>query len=355
MNRLDKFLDAMREKRLFAALISRRENMRYLTGYTGEGRLFVSGSGCAILTDFRYLEQAAREAPDVRCVRTRAGKSVEVLIAELFSQSGADRIAVETDFLTYDEYRALADALGDGADIARLSALPEALRAIKDAGEISSIKRAASIACRAFDHMLGILRPGMTEKDVQIALDFEMLRLGSEERAFDTIAAAGENGALPHAVPGDRTLKDGELLTLDFGATVDGYRSDMTRTVGIGKIGGELRKLYQAVLDAQLLALDGIRPGAICEDVDRIARDFLDLRYPGAFGHSLGHAVGLYIHENPRLGVGDRTALRPGHVVTVEPGVYIPGLGGCRIEDMAILTAHGYENPIVAPKRLIEI
>ncbi len=173
--------------------------------------------------------------------------------------------------------------------------------------------------------------------------------------AFDTIACAGLNGSLPHAVPGEHVLESGELLTLDFGATCDGYRSDMTRTVGIGKISAEKRMLYQTVLDAQLLALDAIRPGAVCEEIDALARNYIEERYPGSFGHALGHGVGLYIHEQPRLGKGDKTVLQPGHVVTVEPGIYISGLGGCRIEDMAILTSDGFINPIVAPKQLIEL
>ena len=175
-------------------------------------------------------------------------------------------------------------------------------RTIATPREIASIVKAASIACRAFSNILGRIRVGMTEMDVKIALNYEMLALGSEGEAFDTIACAGENGSLPHAVAGRRVLKSGELLTLDFGATVDGYRSDMTRTVGIGHIGKDLRALYEAVLEAQLLALPAVKPGAVCEDVDRIARDFLEARYPGAFGHALGHGVGLFIHEQPRLG-----------------------------------------------------
>ena len=182
-----------------------------------------------------------------------------------------------------------------------------------------------------------------------------MLRLGSEGEAFDTIACAGLNGSLPHAVPGEHRLQNGELLTLDFGATFGGYRSDMTRTVGIGKVDGALKDIYQTVLEAHEMALDAVRPGAVCEDVDKVARDFIEARYPGSFGHALGHGVGLDIHEQPRLGRGDGTVLRPGHVVTIEPGIYISGLGGCRIEDMAILTSDGYIDPIDAPKQLIEL
>ena len=344
----------MAARGLTAALIQRPENMRYLTGFTGEGCLFVSAQRQAVLTDFRYVEQLSRQAPTLECVRTRMGKSVEALVAELATACGAKTLAVETGFLCYDDYAALQSALGE-VPLKPLSGLVEELRLCKDAGEITCICHAADIACRAFQAVLALIRPGMTEREAAIALNYEMLKLGSEGEAFDTIACAGLNGSLPHAVPGGHRLQPGELLTLDFGATYHGYRSDMTRTVGIGKVDAALKAIYQTVLEAQQLALEAIRPGAVCEEVDKVARGYIEARYPGAFGHALGHGVGLYIHEQPRLGKGDRTVLRPGHVITVEPGIYISGLGGCRIEDMAILTSDGFINPIDAPKQLIEL
>jgi len=195
----------------------------------------------------------------------------------------------------------------------------------------------------------------MTERQVQIMLDYEMLTLGSEGNAFSTIAAAGPNGSLPHAVPSDRPIQSGELLTLDFGAKVNGYCSDMTRTVGVGKVSPELREIYDLVYEAHMASLEAVRPGAVCGDIDKIARDIIDARFPGTFGHSLGHGVGLFIHEQPRVAMGVQTVLETGHVITIEPGVYIPGLGGCRIEDMAILTSDGYLDPVTSPKRLIEL
>lgn len=344
----------MEARGLSAALIHKPQNMRYLTGFTGEGCLFLSAQRQAVLTDFRYVEQLSRQAPSLECVRTRMGKSVETLVAELAAASGAKQVAVETDFLCYDDWAALRAALGDVA-LTPLAGLAEEMRLVKDEGEIDCIRRAADIACRAFRAILEVIRPGMTEREVAIALNYEMLRLGSEGEAFATIACAGLNGSLPHAVPGEHRLQNGELLTLDFGATFGGYRSDMTRTVGIGKVDGALKDIYQTVLEAHEMALDAIRPGAVCEDVDKVARDFIEARCPGSFGHALGHGVGLDIHEQPRLGRGDETVLRPGHVVTIEPGIYISGLGGCRIEDMAILTSDGYIDPIDAPKQLIEL
>ena len=344
----------MEARGLSAALIHKPQNMRYLTGFTGEGCLFLSAQRQAVLTDFRYAEQLSRQAPSLECVRTRMGKSVETLVAELAAASGAKQLAVETDFLCYDDWAALQAALGDVA-LTPLAGLVEEMRLVKDEGEIDCIRRAADIACRAFKAILEVIRPGMTEREVAVALNCEMLKLGSEGEAFDTIACAGLNGSLPHAVPGEHRLQNGELLTLDFGATFGGYRSDMTRTVGIGKVDGALKDLYQTVLSAHEMALEAVRPGAVCEEVDKVARDFIEARYPGSFGHALGHGVGLDIHEQPRLGRGDETVLRPGHVVTIEPGIYISGLGGCRIEDMAILTSDGYIDPIDAPKQLIEL
>ena len=344
----------MEARGLSAALIHKPQNMRYLTGFTGEGCLFLSAQRQAVLTDFRYVEQLSRQAPSLECVRTRMGKSVPELAAELAAASGAKQVAVETDFFCYDDWAALQAALGDVA-LTPLAGLVEEMRLVKDEGEIGCIRRAADIACRAFKAILEVIRPGMSEREVAVALNCEMLKLGSEGEAFDTIACAGLNGSLPHAVPGEHRLQNGELLTLDFGATFGGYRSDMTRTVGIGKVDGALKDIYQTVLEAHEMALEAVRPGAVCEEVDKVARDFIEARYPGSFGHALGHGVGLDIHEQPRLGRGDETVLRPGHVVTIEPGIYISGLGGCRIEDMAILTSDGYIDPIDAPKQLIEL
>ena len=351
MNHLEAFLGAIRAD---AALAHRPENLRWLAGYTGEGCLFISKDAKVILTDFRYVEQAERQSPGWEVRMVSAGRNYPAMIAGLAADTGARSIHVETDFLTYDGYRALAAAM-PGVELVAMDGIPEKLREIKDAEEIESIRRAAAISSQAFMNILPRLHAGMTEKQVQRMLENEMLDLGSESAAFGTIAAAGVNGSLPHATPSDHVIQNGELLTLDYGATVNGYYSDMTRTVGFGKIGPELREIYETVRVAQQLGLDAIGPGAVCGDVDKACRDYIDARYPNAFGHSTGHGVGLFIHEQPRVSAGSETVLRPGHVVTVEPGVYIPGLGGCRIEDTVIMTADGVINTIDAPKHLIEL
>ena len=351
MNHLEAFLDAMKAD---AALVHRPENLRWLAGYTGEGCLFVAKGARAILTDSRYTEQAGREAPDWAIVQVDAERNYPAQIAGLIKAQGVRGLLVETDYLTYDGYQALAKAL-PGVELMPMDGIPERLREIKDASELDAIQKAAAIASDAFMNMLPSIHAGMTEKQVRRVLEFEMLELGSEGVAFETIAAAGLNGALPHATPSDHVIQNGELLTLDFGATVNGYRSDMTRTVGFGKITGELRQIYETVRMAQQLGLDALAVGKQCGDVDRVARDYIDARYPGAFGHSLGHGVGLYIHEQPRVASRSTAVLKPGHVITVEPGVYIPGVGGCRIEDTVIMTADGVINTIAAPKHLIEL
>ena len=351
MSHLDAFLAEMRAD---AALVHKPENLRWLAGYTGEGCLFVTRTARAIVTDFRYVEQAHRQSPDWDVHMVCAGRGYGVILAELARDAGVRSAYLETDHLTYDEYMALTGAL-EGVEPVPMKGICEELRQVKDEAELKSIRRACDIASRAFENLLSRMHAGMTEKQVQRMLEFEMLELGSEGIAFETIAAAGNNGALPHATPSDHVIQNGELLTLDFGATIDGYKSDMTRTVGFGRIGPELRAVYDTVLEAQLAGLAAIGPGKVCGDVDKVARDIIDARYPGAFGHSLGHGVGLFIHEQPRVGSGSTAVLRPGNVVTVEPGVYIPGLGGCRIEDTVIMTSDGVINTIGAPKHLIEL
>lgn len=354
MERYEKLISRLPEKNADAAIALRPENMRWLSGYAGEGCLFVCEKARVIVTDFRYTEMAERQAPGWRVEMTSAQRTGAKVCAELMEEFSLSAAATETDYVSHDAVLEMEKALA-GKRLVSMTGLVEKLREIKDETEFSKIRESARIACKAFEGLLGWVRVGMTEKEIQVRLDYEMLLLGSEKNAFDTIACAGENGSLPHAVPSSRKVQAGELLTLDFGATTDGYLSDMTRTIGFGKIGGALRDMYQAVLDAQLMCLDAIAPGKICEDIDKIARDYLDSKYPGRFGHSLGHGVGLFIHEGPRLARGAKTVIEPGHVLTVEPGLYIPGLGGCRIEDMVLITQDGYVDPIDAPKQLIEL
>ncbi|MBQ8971912.1 MAG: aminopeptidase P family protein [Clostridia bacterium] len=351
MNRCDALRKALPDAYI---VVHRPENIRWLTGYTGEGCVFVSPKRQVIITDFRYIEAASRQSPQCEIERTQAERTEANVLKALCDSERVEKLYVETDYLTFDAVTGLSKVL-QGVSLLPLNQAPQTLRLIKDSSEVESMKKAAAISCQALSNILDRIRPGLTEKQVQIMLDYEMLSLGSEGNAFDTIAASGPNGSLPHAVPSDYVIQKGELLTLDFGATVDGYCADMTRTLAIGKVSDDLSTLYHRVLKAQTMALDALGPGKVCGDIDKIARDYLDGYYPGAFGHSLGHGVGLFIHEQPRLAKGSATVLQPGNVVTVEPGVYIPGLGGCRIEDMTIITEDGYIDPVTFPKELIEL
>lgn len=235
-----------------------------------------------------------------------------------------------------------------------LAGVPEKMRAVKDEDEIACIRRACAISCEAFEDLLSFAKAGMTEKQVQLHLDYKMMELGSERLAFNTISASGVNGSLPHAVPSDRPIARGEMLTLDFGARYHGYDADMTRTVSFGEPSAEMRRIYDTVLRAHLECEKMLAPGVECKSVDAHARRVIDeAGYQGRFGHSLGHGVGIDIHENPRLSAASTDILCPGHIVTVEPGIYVPGLGGVRIEDTCVITETGYESLVPAPKELI--
>lgn len=350
MNRIG----GLREKGIVAALFDSSINIRYLTGYTGEGSLLVLPDTAIIITDFRYIEQAERQSPECEIARTGGSVTRLSIIAERLNQAGMTELAVEENILTVAQYRQMETAL-TGIHLVNVPDVCEEMRTIKDADEIACISQACRISCAAFDDLLKFIQPGMTEKRVCAQLDYLMRVHGSEGNAFDTIVAAGVNGSLPHAVPSDKVIQSGELVTFDFGAKFGGYCADMTRTIAMGEISAPLRAIYDAVLEAQLASLAAVRPGVVGKDVDKVARDMLEARYPGAFGHSLGHGVGLFIHERPSLSFRSETVLSKGHVVTVEPGVYIPGVGGCRIEDTVILTENGFINPVTTPKQLIVV
>ena len=350
MNRLDE----LRSRGISCALYDDPINIRYLTGYTGEGSLLVLPDRAVIITDFRYVEQAQRQSPFCELERTSADRGANAIIAEALEKAGLRELPIEENIVTVSRLHAMERALPG----IHLSALPETaleMRTVKDEGELDCIRKALAISCQAFDDLLGIIHAGMTEKRVCAELNHFMSLRGSEGTAFDTIVASGVNGSLPHAVPSDKVIEKGELVTFDFGAKFGGYCADMTRTIAIGEISSELHAIYDAVLEAQLTSEAAVKPGAVCRDIDKIARDQLEAKYPGAFGHSLGHGVGLFIHERPNLSFRSDTILQKGHVVTVEPGVYVPGVGGCRIEDTVIVTEDGFENPVTTPKQLIVV
>lgn len=338
-----------------AVAVHNPSNMFYLTqGYTGEGVVFVSGKRRVIITDFRYTEQAERQAPGFAVVMTDKGLSHSQWIARLCAEDGVESLRYEDDYLTVKSFEALRQAVGEGVALVPLNQAPEALRQFKTEAEVAIIRRACAITSQAFDAILPKIKEGMTEKELQIELDFTMLRLGADGNAFDTIIASGENGSLCHAIPGERKLRRGDMITMDYGAKFGGYCSDMTRTVALGEPSAEMRRVYDTVLHAQTMCEEALAPGKNCFDIDKLARDYIDAQgYAGRFGHGLGHAVGIDIHESPRLSYSCHDVLKPGVVITVEPGVYIPGLGGVRVENTCLVTETGSEALTTAPKELI--
>ncbi|MDR2515123.1 MAG: aminopeptidase P family protein [Christensenellaceae bacterium] len=337
-----------------SVLLHSPENMRYFSGFLGEGALVIGEKTRAIVTDFRYVEAAGRQSPGWQVLSTAANRPESAVIAELVNDLGAP-VLWEEDFLSIAAGAKLREAIR--LPISGLGGLALALRAVKAEGEEEKMARAEKITEEAFLHILGFLKPGLTEREVALELYHAMLLRGADGLSFPSIVASGENGSLPHAIPSERKLQSGDLVTMDFGCVVDGYCADFTRTIALGRIDEELKTIYQIVLEANLLALDALQEGASGKGVDRLARDYIGKAgYGGRFGHGLGHGVGLQIHENPRLSpsAGDEPLLA-GMAVTVEPGIYLPGKGGVRIEDLCILKPGGHRNLCKASKELITL
>ena len=355
MTASERLLDMLRLGPKSAVVVHDPSNMFYLTeGYSGEGLVFISQERRVIITDFRYTEQASKQAPDFEVVMTDKDRKANRVVAELVQAGGITELRLETNWLSVDSYNDLKAAVGEEISCVPLGEAPQKLRQIKTPAEVVAIRKACDITSEAFNAILPKIREGMTEKELQIELDFTMFRLGAEELAFSTIVASGENGSLPHAIPGSRVIRNGDMITMDFGAKVGHYCADMTRTVALGKPSDEMRKIYETVLRAQTMCEDALAAGKNCFDIDKLARDYIDARgYAGRFGHGLGHSVGIDIHEEPRLNTICHETLRAGIVITVEPGIYVPGLGGVRIENTCLVKENGCVALTTADKQLI--
>lgn len=347
----------LRDAGLDAMLVTDLINIRYLTGFTGSNAaLLVAADGdrnTLFCTDFRYTEQAGDEVPDLSTVIDRASDLA------LMAKAGAGRIGFESHLVSVARHADLVTAAPAGADLVERPGLVERLRMVKDAGEIDALRAACAIADRALADIIsaGGIRPGRTEREVALDLDERMRRLGSQDISFPTILAAGENSAIPHHQPGERELATGDLLKIDFGAAVDGYHSDMTRTFVLGTPAAWQTDLHALVARAQRAGRDAIRPGVTPRSVDAAARDVIVAASHGEhFGHGLGHGVGLQIHEAPWFAAsGDAAAgiMAADMTVTVEPGVYLPGRGGVRIEDSGVVGPDGYEPLTLSPRDLV--
>lgn len=354
LDRVNKLREAMADLDLAGFLVTRPENWLYLSGFTGTNALLlITAAEALLLTDFRYVEQAREQAPDFEVIRPQ-GLLEDGLAAEVKSR-GLIFLGFEDDHMTYKEYQKFCDRL-PGTEFRAASGVVEKLRGIKDDREIGLLRQAVEIADTAFDYILDFIKPGVKETDLALELECFMRRKGAQKTAFDIIVASGIRSALPHGVATDKVIQKGEFITMDFGAVYRGYHSDITRTVVLGKAGDKQKDIYSIVLEAQLEAIDAIKSGEVAGTVDTVARDLIARHGYGAnFGHGLGHSVGLAIHEKPTLSTRDSTILEKGMTLTVEPGIYLPGWGGVRIEDIVAVTDYGCEILTRAPKELIEI
>lgn len=353
MDRAERLLAQMHIASGEAVVIHNPSNMFWLSDYTGEGMVVLAEGLKAIVTDFRYTEQAGMQSPDFACYMVTKDCGHEATIAKLLREKQVNTVYYEEDYVTVKQGKSLAKAL-DFCEMKPVDGAPEVLRQIKDADEKSRIAEACKITTLAFDYILGEIKPGVTEKEIALKLQYWMQTHGGGQNSFNPIVAAGANGSLPHAIPGDYKIQVGDMITMDYGTKYKGYCADMTRTVSLGQPSDQMRKIYDIVLEAQKRAEEAVAPGKICRDIDAIARDYIyGAGYEGYFGHGLGHGVGIDIHEDPRFSMACTALTQEGQVLTVEPGIYLPGVGGVRIENTVYITKDGCEPLTYAPKELI--
>lgn len=353
LSKLKKIRNYLRENELEGLFITSPYNRRYITQFTGSaGVVLITEDEALLVTDFRYVEQATKEAEGFTIVKHEAE-----LIDELKKQLErlqVNRLGFEAEQMTVAEYQNYEEKLQ--CKLVATKGIIEQFRIIKTSAEIAILKDAAKIADDAFEHILSFIKPGVREIDVANELEYFMRKQGATSSSFDIIVASGVRSSLPHGVASDKKITSGELVTLDFGALYKGYCSDITRTVAVGHIGDELKEIYSVVLAAQEKAVANIKPNMTGIEADAIARDYITERgYSDYFGHGTGHGIGLEIHEEPRLSPRSKTVLQQNMVVTVEPGIYVPNVGGCRIEDDIVLTESGNERLTLATKKLIQL
>jgi len=352
MNNLQKLL---KEKGSgYAALIASPENRKYFTGFdSSDGYLLVSWDRAVFITDGRYIEAAQKQISV--CEVQLLGKTYPQ-ISGILDEMGCKHLLVESTRMTVSTYNSLKGVLKNTtiSTDTTLDTIINTLRSVKTESEVEQIVKAQRIAEDAFNHILDFIKVGVTEKEIALELDFYMLSHGGEALSFETIVVSGANSSMPHGVPSDKKIENGDFITMDFGTVVGGYHSDMTRTVAMGFATDEMKEVYNTVLNAQNNCLAKLCAGVSCKDGDELTRSIIkNAGYGQYFTHSTGHGVGIEIHEFPNLSPLSDTVLQSGNIVTVEPGIYIPGKFGVRIEDMAYITPDGCRNLTKAPKDLI--
>ena len=345
------FQKLLDEHNLDVLFVSKPENVRYLSGFVEgkDGKVVLTREGPFFITDGRYIVEAGQQQFPHRILLRRS--EMNELLKEFFR----GRVGIEAEHLSVALLEGFRKDFPD-LEFVSTQNLIEAQRMVKTPEEAAYIRKAAELADAGFQHVLPFIKPGAREVDIALELEFFCRHHGSEGMAFGVTVASGVRGAQPHGGATEKTVEAGELVTLDFGCVVGGYLSDMTRTVGVGTVSDKLRDIYEAVLEAQAKALEAVAPGKTGPELDSLARDTLIARgYGDYFTHSLGHGVGLFIHEGPTLSQTSTDVLQAGNVVTIEPGAYIPGVGGCRIEDLVLVRNGGYDVLSMSPKSFIQL
>lgn len=336
-------------------IILQPDNRRWVSGFTGTSGVAVVGrqGQPVFVTDFRYTQQAGQQCQGYEIVRH--GQEMTADIKAVLERLQIKRLGFEKNFITVSQHAKWTSEM-EGIELVPLEDILLDLRAVKDEGELELLATAAAIADKAFAHILGILKPGISERRVALELERHMQDLGAAGPSFETIVASGVRSSMPHGVASEKLLEENDYITMDFGCVYKGYCSDMTRTVVLGKASPRQREIYAIVLEAQLAGVRGIRAGISGKEADSLARDVIAAKgYGEQFGHGLGHGVGLAIHESPRAGITSEDILVVNNIVTIEPGIYLPDWGGVRIEDMVVVQEGGCRNLTSSPKELIEI
>jgi len=348
--RIEKLRAALSELQADAFITEKAVNRRYLSGFTGStGWVIVTRDESFLVTDFRYVDQAQEQAAGFTVVNNER-KPVEAIV-RLLQEHDVKRLAFESA-VTYSTYQEWNKSFG--VELVPTNGLVEKLRMCKDEAELAVIRQAVRIADEAFQHILSYIKPGVRELDIALELEYFMRKQGADAAAFDIIVASGVRGALPHGRASEKVIQAGEMVTLDFGAAFGGYNSDITRTVSVGEPDPKMKEIYEIVLRAQQAGVEALRPGITGKEADAVTRDIISAAgYGDQYGHSAGHGLGMDVHELPNLSTISTYVLEPGMLVTMEPGIYISGLGGVRIEDDCLITENGCEILTRSTKELL--
>jgi Xaa-Pro aminopeptidase len=340
---INKLKTKLLKHKLEALLITSKINVAYLTGFTGEGQLIATPTQQVLIVDFRFREQAKKEVDFCQIYQTKSFRPLEENISEVVKKLKLKKLAFQPSSLSYEFYCRLKKIL-NSVELHPTANIVDRLRAIKDTQEIKLLKKAAHCAMQSFAFAQRIVKPGKRETDIASRLYLFIKKLGVDSLAFDTIVASGKRGSMPHAPVSNRTIKNNEAVLLDLGCRISGYNSDLTRMIFLGKITEKIKCIYNIVLQAQRLAISTVRAGVKICQIDNIARNYIAKAGLGSyFGHALGHGIGREVHEYPFISPKNHNVLEEGMVFTIEPGIYIPGVGGIRIEDMVLVTKTGYE------------